>query len=200
MTALNLEVDPKRIEAHENEEPPAYEPTDGDDIETTSLPKSRAKLETNGNENDYNGVFEGEVVEEDAEEERRSEALAVLEGNKTSTKTATSSSNDQKEDPKESEVDEGADSGMGDFPRQSGEGPSMDDFFGDSYADDDDPLGNKGGEKGKTANSKEEAPVAAAAASKSKSKKETSQQVSLVPRKTTSKPRRPKIRPSRRKK
>jgi len=198
MTALNLEVDPKRIEAHENEEPPAYEPTDGDDIETTSLAKSRAKLETNGNDNDYNGVFEGEVVEEDAEEERRSEALAAFEGNKTTTKTSTSSSNDQKEDPKELEDGEGSDSGMGDFPRQSGEGPSMDDFFGDSYADDDDPLGNKGGKKGSTADEKEETPLAAAAASKNK--KETSQQVSLVPRKTTSKPRRPKIRPSRRKK
>lgn len=193
MTALNLEVDPKRIEAHENEEPPVYEPTDGDEIETTPSTKSRAKLETNGNRNDYNGVFEGEVVEEDAEEERQSEALATLEANKDTTKTTILSSNDQKEDPKESGIGEGDDSGMGGFPRESGEGPSMDDFFGDSYADDDDPLG-KGVKKGTT--NKEEAPVAGAAASK----KETSQQVSLVPRKTNSKPRRPKIRPSRRKK
>jgi hypothetical protein len=40
MTAFNVEVDPKRIEAHENEEAPIYEPTDGNNTAMVSSTKT----------------------------------------------------------------------------------------------------------------------------------------------------------------
>lgn len=195
LSALNIEVDPKRIEAHENEEPPAYEPTDGDEIETASSAKSKATLRTNGTGKDYNGVFdELEVVEEDAEEEERAEALALLEANKATTAASSpSEANNGKDwsatggDQNESEFGEEADSGMGGFPPESGDGPSMDDFFGDSYVDDNETA------------KKEEIRVSSSEAA-AVTKMEAPVLVSLVPKKTNSKSRRPKIRPSRRKK
>jgi hypothetical protein len=215
MTAFNLEVDPKRIEAHENEEPPAYEPTDVEEVEPTTLAEDNdKKTETNENGADYNGVFEREVVEEDAEEERLAEARAQTEANKATTtkkrkrtkpaakskkrKNSTSSWSATTKNPKEPEFGEGVASGMDGFPRETEEGPSMDDFFGDSYADDE-PMG-EGDEKGAAKNEsskKKEAPVSSSEAAR---KNEPSQLVSLVPKKRNAKSRRPKIRPSRRKK
>ncbi len=171
MTALNLEVDPKRIEAHENEEPPAYEPTDL--VEEEEPTEKNDKPDSNESGKDYNGVFEGEVVEEDAEEERKAEARAMLEREKAASKKKASDA-DQEE--------EAGFSKFGEAPAR--DGPSMDDFFGDSYGDD---------ENG-TAAKKEESSKRAA---KKTTKKET---VSLVPKKTNARSRRPKIRPSRRKK
>mmetsp|Transcript_3060 Transcript_3060/g.7217 ORF Transcript_3060/g.7217 Transcript_3060/m.7217 type:complete len:581 (-) Transcript_3060:63-1805(-) len=171
MTALNLEVDPKRIEAHENEEPPAYEPTDL--VEEEEPTEKNDKPDSNESGKDYNGVFEGEVVEEDAEEERKAEARAMLEREKAASKKKASDA-DQEE--------EAGFSKFGEAPAR--DGPSMDDFFGDSYGDD---------ENG-TATKKEESSKRAA---KKTTKKET---VSLVPKKTNARSRRPKIRPSRRKK
>jgi len=216
MTAFNLEVDPKRIEAHENEEPPAYEPTDVEEVEpaASAEDKDKDKSETNENGADYNGVFEPEVVEEDAEEERLAEARAQTEANKATTptkkrkrtkaaakpkkrKNSTSSWSATTEKPKESEFGEGAASGMDGFPREAEEGPSMDDFFGDSYADDE-PMGGDEKEAAKNESAKKkQAPVSSSEAAK---KKEPSQLVSLVPKKRNAKSRRPKIRPSRRKK
>ena len=203
MAALNLQVDPKRIEAHENEEPPTYEPTDENLGETTPATKSNAKIDTNRNENDYTEVFEGEVVVEDAEEERRAEALATQETNNNSTTTTQSSSSIKNDDEQDSfwstkgedQSEPGAGSIMEGFSRENDVGPSMDDFFGGAFADDENPMDAKGDE-----GTKQTEPPSTSAATTGTTKKETPDLVSLVPKKTNSKMRRPKIRPSRRKK
>ena len=195
MAALNLEVDPKHIEAHENEEPPAYEPTDEDCI-ATSTNNARSARNENGDTN--NRAFEGEVVEEDAEEERRAEFSATLatDKNRTTTSSVVTTENNYQdnsfwptteEHENEPEAGEGTDAGIGFFPSE--EGPSMDDFFhNDSY--NDDPM-NEGQEEGTSATKETKAaePPAASTAA-----------VSLVPKKSNSKSRRPKIRPSSRRK
>eukprot|EP00531_Pseudo-nitzschia_arenysensis_P014706 CAMPEP_0116121566 /NCGR_PEP_ID=MMETSP0329-20121206/3765_1 /TAXON_ID=697910 /ORGANISM="Pseudo-nitzschia arenysensis, Strain B593" /LENGTH=620 /DNA_ID=CAMNT_0003615387 /DNA_START=56 /DNA_END=1918 /DNA_ORIENTATION=+ len=183
MTALNIEVDQKRIEAHENEEPPAYEPTD--EVDDAASIEKNDEPEKNESGKDYNGVFEGEVVEEDAEEERLAEARAREERNKNASTKTTPASQDEEE--------EGAFSSKFGEAHNSEDGPNMDDFFGDSYGDDD----NAGNDSTKKEEAKASTPSSKAA---KKSKKETSEMVSLVPKKTNSKSRRPKIRPSRRKK
>ncbi|VEU39171.1 unnamed protein product [Pseudo-nitzschia multistriata] len=178
MTAFNLEVDPKRIEAHENEEPPAYEPTDEDGI---AIPTSSSNTEVTKGEN--NG-FEGEVVEEDAEEERRAEASAIMSAENTKMKGA-SGDNSHWGSQNEPEVGAGFDNEMGGFPHE--EGPSMDDFFhDDSYNDND-------GEKEESLGKRVSEPVVTI-------KQDASELVSLVPKKKSSKSRRPKIRPSSKKK
>ena len=194
MTALNLNVDPKRIEAHENEEPPAYEPTDvieneiENEIETENEETaSTEKSDKPESENDYNGVFEKEVVEEDAEEERLAEARARQEQNKKATSRPSAKHRKKKEKGNfPSEFGEGPGA---DFQRGSEEGPNMDDFFGDSYGDD---AREAAAEKDNASS----LPSQKAAANKTK----TSEMVSLlVPKKTIPKSRRPIVRPSRRK-
>jgi len=170
MTAFNLEVDPKRIEAHENEEPPTYEPTDEDGVATTP-----SEVPKKGND-----IFEGEVVEEDAEEERRAEASAALRSSGGSSLWPTTG-----EEHNEAEGGDGFGDEMRGFPAE--EGPSMEDFFhDDSYNDNDNH------EQG---SSKENTSESATAI-----KQDSSQLVSLVPKKSSSKSRRPKIRPSARRK
>mmetsp|Transcript_16938 Transcript_16938/g.34848 ORF Transcript_16938/g.34848 Transcript_16938/m.34848 type:complete len:627 (-) Transcript_16938:185-2065(-) len=179
MTAFNLEVDPKRIEAHENEEPPAYEPTDEDGIVTTS---SNTKVAQNGN-----GEFEGEVVEEDAEEERRVEAstLSMNEATRTTSSGENSLWPTTGGNQNEPEAGDGFDDEMGEFPRE--DGPNMDDFLhDDSYNDNYE-------QEEQNAMTKNSEPAATI-------KQDTSELVSLVPKKTSSKSRRPKIRPSARRK
>ena len=180
MAALSIAVDPKRIEAHENEEPPAYEPTDGDEVE--KLEAADEKKVNNETGADYNGVFEREVVEEDAEEERLAEARAKQRQSNATPKPSTKDQpQKEEEDPFSSEV--GERNGTGE------EGPSMDDFFGDSYGDDgNEPSSTK----------KEDSATSSPTKRIPSTRKETS--VSLVPKKANTKSRRPKIRPSRRKK
>ena len=203
MAAFNLEVDPKRIEAHENEKPPEYEPTDENAIETIPSTNSNSEIEANGSGNDYNGVFEGEVVEEDAEEERRAEALGSQKNKDTRTTTISSTYKPDNEQDASfwsttggDQKDSGAGSEMGGIPRESDQGPSMDDFFGDAFADDENPTGIGDDEGTK----QEESSIPASDSAAPTAKKETAELVSLVPKKTGSKSRRPKIRPSRRKK
>eukprot|EP00536_Pseudo-nitzschia_multiseries_P011214 jgi/Psemu1/289562/fgenesh1_pg.371_\ len=166
MTAFNLEVDPKRIEAHKNEEPPAYEPTDEEGLAITpEVPKKE------------NDMFEGEVVEEDAEEERRAEASAAVRSSGDSSLWPTTGE-------KHYEAENGGEFGdeMGGFPSE--EGPSMDDFFhDDSYNGNEEPE--------QETSAKESAATI---------KQDNSELVSLVPKKASSKSRRPKIRPSARRK
>mmetsp|Transcript_16866 Transcript_16866/g.38544 ORF Transcript_16866/g.38544 Transcript_16866/m.38544 type:complete len:208 (+) Transcript_16866:593-1216(+) len=206
MTALNLEVDPKRIEAHENEEPPAYEPTDEDGIATVSASKTKKKFMQDGH---GDGGFEGEVVEEDAEEERRAEALATAKagGSSSNNNDGTATNEKSYEDPSfwSTEQDEAEaveqDPGMDSDPFASGEGPSMDDFFhDDSFGDDEDPssIKSKAAEGSAGAGGHDQAPHRS---SRAVSVDEGgSASVSLVPKKVTSKSRRKKIRPSARRK
>lgn len=184
MDALNIEVDQKRIEAHENEEPPAYEPTD--ELDNAASTEKNDNPDKNESGKDYNGVFEGEVVEEDAEEERLAEARARRGRNKNASAKNAPASRDEEEEAAFS-------SRFGDEPN-SEDGPNMDDFFGDSYGDDD-----NGGNDSTKKEEEEEALSPSSKAAKA-NKKGTSEMVSLVPKKTNSKSRRPKIRPSRRKK
>ena len=213
MTGFNLKVDPKRITAHENEEPPAYEPTGGDEVQTELSDRSRSKFESNENRGYYNGVFDKEkAVEEDSEEERRAELLTKQEASETTATNKISSPKFKNQiDPscwsnvgevsKEAGLWDGPSFGKGGVSQETCDGPSMDDFFGDSYADDDDRLG-KGGKARTNTNlttKQEEAPASPTQVPIGKKKKETSMRVSLVPKKTYSKSRRQKIRPSRRK-
>jgi len=207
MTALNVEVDPKRIEAHENEEPPVYEPTDEDGIATTN--NSGAVTNENGdNGGNIRAYVEGEVVEEDAEEERRAEGSAILASERSRTTTSSSvvttennyqdasfwpTTGGHENDENEPEAGEGIDdAGMSGFP--SGEGPSMEDFFhDDSLNDNDDPMIGEG--------QQEEGTSATKNTNTAEPPRDNSELVSLViPKKMNSKSRRPKIRPSSRKK
>lgn len=186
MSALNIEVDPKRIEAHENEKPPAYEPTDEYGIVTTEA----TDIDTKISNKRYDGAgFEGGVVEEDAEAERKAEAFTSLRAERAKSKKNSEDPSlweAAEEHKTEQENRDGLDDGMGGFPRE--EGPSMDDFFhDDSYNDDP-----KEQEEERTTESKKKTVEAKAAFKDSL--------VSLVPKKATSKSRRPKIRPSSRKK
>lgn len=55
MTVFNVEVDPKRIEAHENEEPPPYEPTDVEETQPEAPEEQTAAAE---------GVRESDIQQE----------------------------------------------------------------------------------------------------------------------------------------
>jgi hypothetical protein len=96
MTAFNVEVDPKRIEAHENEEAPPYEPTDVEESKPTN--EDASEHESPANEifepqNSGEFVMGGgiEVVEEDAEEERLAEVRdAAAAAASAATKSTTS--------------------------------------------------------------------------------------------------------------
>ena len=177
MTAFNVEVDPKRIEAHENEEAPVYEPTDGNN---TSMASSTDK---DGADYDPNNIGrEGEVVEEDADEERRAELAASVLKDASFWSTKGEDQDEQKA------VEATADAEVGVFSAREEEfsGPSMDDFFHDES------FGNN------HTNEFEEEKNAAAR----EEEKSTEPLVSLVPKKSNAakSSRRPKIRPSSRKK
>lgn len=60
LSVFNVTVDPERIEAAANEEPPEYEPTDPEPAKGAETARDAQEMQ--------------DVVEEDAEEERRAEA------------------------------------------------------------------------------------------------------------------------------
>jgi len=127
MAALNVEVDPKRIEAFENEEDPPYEPTD------SQIKSSPIVEEANGPSNEVN---EYEIVEEDAEEER----LANEENLKTNDDSFWSKTGeeDQNEDAKRQQ------------PEEEFTGPTMEDFFHDGGLDEYE-FDNEGAIEGRNA-------------------------------------------------
>jgi hypothetical protein len=194
MTAFNVEVDPKRIEAHENEEAPIYEPTDGNNTAMVSSTKTGA-----GNNDPSNIGREGEVVEEDADEERRAE-LAAEEARRTTSSVLKDASfwSTTGGDQDKQKAAEAVDAEIGVFPRAEEEfaGPNMDDFFHDeSFGNDhtnefEEEKSTAAGEEEKSTEPKGVAPA----------RINSEQLVSLVPKKTNAKSRRPKIRPSSRKK
>lgn len=175
MTSFNLEVDPKQIEAHENEEAPPYEPTDENN--SAAMTFSAKTGANNGNNDSSNKEHECEVVEEDAEEERRAN-LAIEEANIWST-----TGEDQKTGEEIAAEEEIA-------------GPSMEDFFHDTSFDHD--LMDKSEEEETTAREEGQSSEKPQAITPAKEKLE--ELVSLVPKKNNVKPRRPKIRPTSRKK
>lgn len=73
-----MEIDPERIEAHKNEDPPPYEPTD---VESQPEESEEQNVENEdvpvGEAENYSGETGLEVVYEDAREERQAEAAAA---------------------------------------------------------------------------------------------------------------------------
>mmetsp|Transcript_45356 Transcript_45356/g.51377 ORF Transcript_45356/g.51377 Transcript_45356/m.51377 type:complete len:638 (+) Transcript_45356:77-1990(+) len=179
MTSFNLEVDPKQIEAHENEEAPPFEPTDeNNSAAMTSSAKTGAG--NNGNNDISNKEYDCEVVEEDAEEERRAD-LAISEANIWST-TGEDQNIGEEEIAEEEEI----------------AGPSMEDFFHDTSFDND--FMDKSVEEETTSREEGQSSEKPQAITPAKEKVQVEELVSLVPKKTNAKPRRPKIRPTSRKK
>jgi hypothetical protein len=192
MTAFNVEVDPKRIEAHENEEAPVYEPTDGNNTATASSRKMGA-----ANNDPSNIGREGEVVEEDADEERRAELAASVLKDASFWSTTGGDQDEQKavEATADAEVEVEV------FPARDEEfaGPSMDDFFHDESFGNDHT--NEFEEEKNAAAREEEMSTEPPPHGVTPARKNSEQLVSLVPKKTNAvKSRRPKIRPSSRKK
>ncbi|KAG7360287.1 Myb-like DNA-binding protein [Nitzschia inconspicua] len=233
LSAFDVEVDPKRIEALENEEPPPYEPTDVEHIE------EKAEYLDEGHENGqtpiqhtYNTKGEGglEIVYEDAMEEHEAElAAATASSAATLSQSEAASSSQQKvlyhpnqnasktssKDmgyeplwPTGSEgvglADEGArlESFVDGFVDNNMGEPSMEDFFDDQMVG----MGD-GGHSDTDGSARKDSTTIDETTSQIASHsehviKESSDQVSLVPKKihSSTKSRRPKIRPASRKK
>jgi hypothetical protein len=190
MTAFNVEVDPKRIEAHENEEAPVYEPTDGNNTSMASSRKTGA-----ANYDPSNIGREGEVVEEDADEERQAELAASVLKDASFWSTTGGDQDEQKP------VEVTADAEVEVFPAREEEfaGPSMDDFFHDESFGNDHTNGFE--EEKNAAAREEEKSTEPPHHGVIPACKNSEQLVSLVPKMTNAaKSRRPKIRPLSRKK
>ncbi|KAG7350645.1 Myb-like DNA-binding protein [Nitzschia inconspicua] len=232
LSAFDVEVDPKRIEALENEEPPPYEPTDVGDIE------DKAEYIDEGHDNGqtpiqhtYNTKGEGglEIVYEDAMEEHEAElaaatassAAALSESeaafsnhqkvlyhpNQNASKTSSKDVGYEPLWPTGSEgvglADEGArlESFEDGFVESNVGEPSMEDFFEDQMVG----MGDGGhsdtdGFARKDSTTIDE--MTSQITSHNENIKESSDQVSLIPKKihSSTKSRRPKIRPASRKK
>lgn len=222
LSVFHVEVDPKRIEALENEDPPPYEPTgiqpdeendtrhNGDD----DMDRERLEGVTIRQEND------AEIVEENAEEERltggdgggmdsghrKSPSSRTTSGSQEHTTTANRPSlwpADEIAGDGISNREYNADSTMGIFPDGDHEQPNMDDFFHDQY---DGPMDDEEEDRMDTetiADKTTASPALAAAAvaapivpPPAQTEKGTPQTISKKP---TAKAKRPKIRPSVRK-
>lgn len=172
MSVFNVEVDPKAIEAAAKDEPPPYIPTDED-----GKPLNKNPDEENTPKQTNDASDQMEVVEEDAEEEKKTLAKATANGAQNSRLSGASlwpAFEDQNEQaPEEDAID---------FPE-----PSMDDFFHEQ-----DDIGDPTFNQIKEADPSVKPPPAA--------KVETAPSLSLVPKKSSSKSKRPKFRSVSRKK
>lgn len=187
MSVFNVEVDPKAIEAAANDEVPEYQPTDVE--QTGDAAKDSKQGGTNGDE--------WEVVEEEGGQE---EGTFMGSGSTAKKPQHTpfwsfgGEAEGEEDEPKDDELD---------FPE-----PSMDDFFHDQ---DDDPAmqadfgeektnNDEGEDPTKTPAASEQPTVAPAPAQQPQQQpQEEEVSISLVPKKSNAKAKRPKFRSAARK-
>ncbi len=209
-----MQVDPKRIEALANEDPPPYEPTDVYENRTnerndTSIYSVDRKGEVGVATDSPTQEEDADLVEEYAEEERRAgptEAGVMASGLRNSSRTAApqqeaasttaSRSSLWADDEIADDNRENLDATIGIFPDGDDQQPSMEDFFHDQY---DGPMDDEDNEEGMADNEttfadKTGAPPIVAPGQTMKAIQP------LLPKRATMKSKRPKIRPSVRKK